>query len=219
MDVTILYDNVAKRGFHAGHGFACLVEGQKTILFDTGWDGHLLLANMVRLGITPAQIDAVMLSHSHWDHIGGLPTLLNHNEKLDIYYPQWFSQRLKREVAARARVKEIADAAQLADGMYTTGELGSEVKEQSLIVTDDRGSVVITGCAHPGLNIILRHAKRYGRIHGVIGGFHGFDDYPLLHGVTLLVPCHCTRHTQELMAWYPDHCEPGYAGKIIRLSR
>ena len=136
MNVTILYDNVAQRGFHAGHGFACLVEGQKTILFDTGWDGHLLLANMVHLSITPAQIDAVMLSHSHWDHIGGLPTLLNHNKKLDIYYPRWFSQRLKREVAARARVKEIADAAQLAGGMYTTGELESEVKEQSLIVTD-----------------------------------------------------------------------------------
>jgi len=217
MKITILYDNAALRGFHAGHGFACLVEGKRTILFDTGWDGYLLIANMVRLGITPARIDAVMLSHSHWDHIGGLPTLLSHNKRLNVFYPRWFSRKLKREVSARAHVQEIAGAAQLADGMYTTGELGSEVKEQSLIITCDRGSVVITGCAHPGLATILHHAKQYGRIHGVIGGFHDFDDYPLLQGIPLIVPCHCTRHTRELQKRYPDRCKPGCAGKIIRL--
>ena len=34
--------------------------------------------------------------------------------------------------------------------------------------------------------------------------------------ISLLVPCHCTRHTRELQARYPDRCEPGCVGKIIR---
>ncbi len=217
MKVTIVYDNEAKKGLRPGHGFACLVEGQTNVLVDTGWDGPLLLANMQNLGITPERVDAVFLSHSHWDHIGGLPTLLNHNTTLEVFYPTWFSKNLKREVEARATVTETSIATQIADGMYTTGELGTDLKEQALLVTSDKGNVVITGCAHPGLGVILRKARTFGTVYGVIGGFHGFDNYPILTGIPLIVPCHCTQHTKEIQARYPDTCDTGFAGKSISI--
>ena len=72
MKITIVYDNNAQEGLKCGWGFSCLIEtGTNNILFDTGWDGHLLLENMEKLGIDPQIIDTLVLSHQHWDHIGG----------------------------------------------------------------------------------------------------------------------------------------------------
>jgi 7,8-dihydropterin-6-yl-methyl-4-(beta-D-ribofuranosyl)aminobenzene 5'-phosphate synthase len=217
MEFTILYDNEAKKGLKNGHGFSCLVEGQSKILVDVGWDGCLLLSNMERLGINIETIDSIFLSHNHWDHIGGLPTILNLNTHLEVFYPTWFSKNLKREVEARARLQEISGAVKLADGAYTTGELGKDIKEQSLIVSSDRGNIIIIGCSHPGLGVIINEAQQFGNVYGVIGGFHGFDKYDVLEGIRMIVPCHCTQHKKEIKELYPDTCEIGYAGKIITI--
>jgi 7,8-dihydropterin-6-yl-methyl-4-(beta-D-ribofuranosyl)aminobenzene 5'-phosphate synthase len=217
MKVTILYDNEAKKGYREGHGFSCLVEGQQNILVDTGWDGHLLISNMEKIGVNIKTVDSIFLSHTHWDHIGGLPTLLNLNKKLEVFYPTWFSKNLKHEVKARARVKDISVTDTLVDGAYTTGELGKDIKEQSLIVTSKKGNIIITGCSHPGLGLIIQKARTFGKVYGVIGGFHGFDEYHHLEGIRMIVPCHCTQHKKEIKELFPDHCEIGYAGKIITI--
>jgi 7,8-dihydropterin-6-yl-methyl-4-(beta-D-ribofuranosyl)aminobenzene 5'-phosphate synthase len=47
------------------------------------------------------------------------------------------------------RVKEADAAQEIFTGVYTTGELGTWIKEQSLILTTGKGLVIITGCAHP----------------------------------------------------------------------
>lgn len=68
--MTIVYDNNAlQERLAADWGFSCLVKGlEKSILFDTGRDGRTLLSNMEKLGISPAEIDLVFLSHEHKDH-------------------------------------------------------------------------------------------------------------------------------------------------------
>lgn len=75
--VTILVDNRAGReGLVEEHGFAAWVEaGGRRILFDTG-PGAALAPNARALGIDLARADAVVLSHGHYDHTGGLPQVL-----------------------------------------------------------------------------------------------------------------------------------------------
>lgn len=74
MKITIIYDNEAfDKSLKNDRGFSCLIEvfGRK-ILFDTGANSDILLGNMKKLNIDPEPVDMVFISHSHWDHIGGL---------------------------------------------------------------------------------------------------------------------------------------------------
>jgi 7,8-dihydropterin-6-yl-methyl-4-(beta-D-ribofuranosyl)aminobenzene 5'-phosphate synthase len=65
----------------ANHGLALVVTahgpaGARTILFDGGPVDYAVERNGVRLGIDFGAIGAVMLSHGHWDHAGGIPRAL-----------------------------------------------------------------------------------------------------------------------------------------------
>ncbi|MBU6998516.1 MAG: MBL fold metallo-hydrolase [Theionarchaea archaeon] len=62
--------------FLAQHGVSFLIEGEKTILVDTGQDAFPLLYNMNKLGLDPGMIDYIFLSHCHYDHTGGLLDVL-----------------------------------------------------------------------------------------------------------------------------------------------
>ena len=75
--VTVLADNcVAARDLLAEHGLSMLIEADdRRILFDTG-QGKVLRANADALGISLSPLDAVVLSHGHYDHTGGLAGLL-----------------------------------------------------------------------------------------------------------------------------------------------
>jgi 7,8-dihydropterin-6-yl-methyl-4-(beta-D-ribofuranosyl)aminobenzene 5'-phosphate synthase len=60
------------------------------------------------------------------------------------------------------------------EGVHSTGELGTGIIEQSLVLETSKGLVVITGCAHPGIVNIVRRAKELydHEIYLAMGGFH-----------------------------------------------
>jgi 7,8-dihydropterin-6-yl-methyl-4-(beta-D-ribofuranosyl)aminobenzene 5'-phosphate synthase len=66
----------------AAHGFACTVRAhrgaeRRTVLFDTGPDPLVLLGNVAKLGIDWGEVDAIMLSHGHFDHTGAVLAALD----------------------------------------------------------------------------------------------------------------------------------------------
>jgi len=202
MELRILYDNDAEEGFMSGWGFSCLVGGR--LLFDVGADVNTLLFNMRRSSVKLDSINRVVLSHEHGDHVGGM-RILSMLGDVEVFVPTSFSSSFKRRLAAYENVTlvEIDEAREISNAVYTTGELGRFIKEQSLIVETDNGLTVVTGCSHPGLERILKVTSRFGDIYGVVGGFHGFSRLKALEGIRLIVPCHCTVRKKEILALYP----------------
>jgi 7,8-dihydropterin-6-yl-methyl-4-(beta-D-ribofuranosyl)aminobenzene 5'-phosphate synthase len=230
--ITIVHDNnPCVDSLKTAWGFSALVTGpEKTILFDTGSDGTLLLENMAKLQLDPGKVDIVVLSHIHGDHTGGLTGLLKANPRVQVFLPASFPAKFKTAVQGHgATIVEIKEPREICPNVSTTGVLGRRIKEQALVIRTERGSVVLTGCAHPG---IARIIKEVGRLHEgsillVIGGFHlewatrgrvesilaAFQDY----GIRYVAPTHCSgdKARQLLQQRYgPGYVEAG-VGKTI----
>lgn len=80
VEILNLYSNIAqpKTSLIGDHGQSFLISTKnEKILFDVGNNGKKLLHNMRLLGVNPDDISLLILSHGHYDHTGGLPTLLN----------------------------------------------------------------------------------------------------------------------------------------------
>jgi len=232
ISITVVYDNNAyQAGLETGWGFSCLIRGTgKAVLFDTGGDGSKLLANMRKLGISPHEIDMVILSHIHGDHVGGLSGFLGKNPDVTVFVPKSFPGDFKRDIMRYgAHVVEVHKPMEICEDIYSTGELGTVIREQSLVVKTDRGLIVITGCAHPGIVKIVKKAKEIFKetVLFVTGGYHLgsknrkelediISDFQNL-GVRYVGPCHCTgENARELFR--KTYCEkyiPVGAGKII----
>ena len=88
--VTILYDAFGKSSaLTMDFGFAALVEyGGKRILFDTGNNAGIFEHNVKALGVDLQNLDFVVMSHRHGDHMGGLAYLLKVNPTVKIYAPK-----------------------------------------------------------------------------------------------------------------------------------
>jgi len=200
MKITIVYDNEANPELKSGWGFSCLIETKGKILFDTGDSGENLIYNLIQLDIQPESVAAVVISHNHWDHTGGLKEFLKLNNSVEVFHPKSFS-----------RPTEISP------GVHSTGALGTFVKEQSLVVNTEKGNLVITGCAHPGLAKIIDKAKQLGEIYAVLGGFHGFSKLEKLQGIKLIAPCHCTQHIQQIRQSYPAEFKEIRAGSVLEI--
>ncbi len=217
MIIKILYDNEARSGLSKAWGFSCLIKlKEERILFDTGWDGEVLLSNMHRLGESPEDIGSIVLSHSHWDHIGGVNHLRGSN--IQVWVPKSFSAHLKAELASRFDVYEVGGPAKICEGVWTTGELGKGIREQSLVIRTQKGLLLIVGCSHPGVNTILTAASRLGMPWGIAGGMHGFDDYDLLEPLGLIIPAHCTVNRKTIVDLFPEKTIEGEVGLEVDLG-
>ena len=231
--VTILYDNNRyDRRLKTAWGFSCLVRGlEKSILFDTGGDGHTLLANMKQLGVEPSEVDIVVLSHIHGDHTGGLAAFLEKNHRVVVYMPSSFPADFKKAVLGMgARVEDISEAREIFPSVYTTGEVGDGIREEALALKFTEGLVVITGCAHPGIVNMVRKAREISgqeTVCLVMGGFHLAGESPSrvksiakeLRSLSVkkLAPCHCSGDgtRKELKKEFgADYLESGVGMKI-----
>lgn len=127
--------------FRAEHGMAWhITTPHGRILFDTGASGDVLLHNAALLGVDLAQIDALVLSHAHYDHTGGLRAVLDRvRPGLPLYaspdlfrpryktaddVPKFIGIALSREdLAARVDLRLSTAPQQVLPGVWTTGEI------------------------------------------------------------------------------------------------
>ncbi len=142
MQMTVVCENTVGRSIPAGgeHGYSALLQTQGgTWLFDTG-SGRTLLHNLEVLGCDPDQITAVVLSHGHADHVGGLLPLLQRIGPRTVYaHPQVFTERRWQgqheqidigPPCSRSSLEEAGASfrferrfSELAPGLYSSGEI------------------------------------------------------------------------------------------------
>lgn len=175
--ITILYDNyIFTEGAKSDWGFACLIEGtEKTILFDTGTKSDILWFNIEKLNIDVNKIEQIVIAHNHGDHTGGLQSVLDKNANVTVYFPASVAHEFTGRVEkAGAKIIAADQPREVCKDVYLTGEMGDQIKEQSLILDTPKGLVIITGCSHQGIVNILKKAKEIVKrdIYLVFGGFH-----------------------------------------------
>lgn len=217
--LTEIYNNIPyRRDLIPDWGFSCYIH-EAGLLFDTGAKGSVLLANMQELGISPADVRHLVLSHDHWDHTGGIQAILAANSSIEVFAHDGFSEEtlgLIREYAAPTIVDTWTD---ILSGIAVTGPLENDVREQSLVVTVPGGLLIVTGCAHPHISRIIDRVSREGPVWGLIGGLHTVtaEDIDALAGVAYISASHCTDKIREIEERYPETFRPGGAGKVHRL--
>jgi len=227
MKVTILVNNLAESGLLTEHGLSVLVEtGTRRILFDTGQSETVLLGNARSLGAKLDRLDAVALSHAHYDHAGGLGALSSILQDIPLYCATGVPERLSLPENHRFKIRASSSPQEIAEGVTMTGHIrrscpfepepearpGESEKgmtgdimldEQALVVECAGGLLVITGCAHPGVVNIVQTAREIGRgdVFALLGGFHlgGASDECIKQTIAALKDSGVRRV-------YPAHC-------------
>lgn len=196
----------APRHLRTGWGLSALVESDGArVLFDSGPRPDLLAHNSRTLGVDLREIDYVVLSHPHRDHYGGLSYVARVRPGVTVFIPSGcdpsFVSRLRRMGLFPAI---LGRPTRLAGSLSTTGTLWGPPAEHGLVIVGREGGLLITGCAHPGVDALALRAASIaeGRLLGVVGGFHLLSaDYHRLEevstglralGVRFLAPIHCS---------------------------
>ena len=213
MRISIIYDNeIHLQSLTADWGFSCIIEKDNapSILFDTGANGSILLDNMKKMEIDPNTISTIFISHSHWDHTGGLSAFLEINSDVKLYAPYGVSS-----ISDVKDLVSVKDPIEIFENVFSTGTLSGI--EQSLVIRMDENLLVITGCSHPGVENIIKSASQFGNPSGLIGGLHGFRNFELIQYFDLICATHCTQYKRQIQNLYPDKFIEGGAGKIIEI--
>jgi len=210
MKIKILFDNKRiNNTLFFGWGVSYLIED--VILFDTGEKPDWLLANMSAMGVSVNDIKTVVISHEHFDHMGGLWKMLRSNPGLNLYISQGSSRDFKDKAQSYGcnMVEAGGSLTTITDSIHTTGQIEmmygfDYIAEQSLVLDTDKGLTIVTGCAHAGIINIVERVKEHIKkdIYLVMGGFHLLDE-PLKKiqkvnnklkelGVQNIGPAHCT---------------------------
>jgi len=215
--ITVLVEDRSSRPeIRAEHGIALLLEfGGERWLFDTGQSG-LVVDNARGLGIDLKNINGIILSHGHYDHTGGLKSVLDKTGEMDVYaHPGIFLERFRLEKSGQlspigipfprhlleesgGRFSLAETGREISPGIYLSGEIprltsfeqgdpllvvkegyrsipDPFIDDQFILLDDDDGVIMITGCCHSGLiNSLIEVRKLYPgkRIKAIIGGLH-----------------------------------------------
>ncbi len=210
ISITAVVENTCFRHLMlASHGQSLLIDylGHR-YLFDLGEIPTGCLYNLSKLGLTLKDIEALIFSHKHDDHVGALNALMPQLMGQPVYVTPNFiiadPAMARHDPLSFANVNQLQSYAQtvvldqpkqLQDRLYLTGPVG-EMQEQA---------VVIVGCSHPTVPQMVDAAiKATGKskIYGLIGGMHlkgateaeidAVIQYLQATDIAFVVPSHCT---------------------------
>ena len=254
MKFQFLVDNKTENAkCMAEWGLSVLIEtGGKRILLDAGTT-DLYRTNAEVLGVNLQDVDALVISHGHFDHTGGVPSFVKVNDKAPVYLHkdalyeaygetdgkveteacsiQWSEEEMdviwpriqftSGKVQIFDHVTLIGDIPDL-EGYPATEQFWRRIEkedgsgetelipdtmshEQVLVVEEEKGLYIFSGCSHRGVVPTLRHVQNLmpgKRIAGLIAGMHLYPASPAMRrkivqeiaalDMDVVFPVHCT---------------------------
>ncbi|MBN1839290.1 MAG: MBL fold metallo-hydrolase [Campylobacterales bacterium] len=184
-------------------GFAALIEIErldgvkKKYLLDSGWSYEWMDQCFKREGIDKMlannEIEALIISHEHFDHFWGLPVTMKYAPNIKIIIPDGFYKEglqyikdsgHKGELVVHKKGKNDIEPG-LCTYTFDVPIISRVFGEQSIFANvKDKGLVSISGCCHQGIIQFITTAKnelKYDndKMHGIYGGLHisPFDDW------------------------------------------
>jgi N-acyl homoserine lactone hydrolase len=139
-------------------GVFLIRSGGKTIVFDTAHVGRrlVLLAALKRAGIQPAEVDHVVMSHAHWDHVQNIDVfenadlLIHPDERRYAHRPHrndWATPQWTGAAIETVRITEVGDGYQIAPGVTVVDVPGHSPGSIAVAVETDEGLACLSGDA------------------------------------------------------------------------
>lgn len=184
-------------------GFACLIEleeldGRKRkFLLDSGWSYKWMDECFKREGIDQMlknrEIEAIIISHEHFDHFWGIPVTYKYDPTITTYIPEGFYPEGLQYVKDAGHKGELIKVKPglnplipgLATFVFAVPIICRVYGEQSIYANvKDHGLVSITGCCHQGIIQFAETAFKEvkyenDQLYGIYGGLHisPFEDW------------------------------------------
>ncbi len=229
MKITVLTENAChKNGCLAERWLSLLIEYKwKKILFDS-WKSDIFLKNAEFLWVSLDDVDQVIFSHHHADHVRWLLSSWFAKWKNIMIHPDWLvSMKEKEELFDEStyNMQTSREPIEYFPWMWYLWEIWisndfenimhrwSRVFDDSAIAFDtEKGIVLLTGCSHSWIVNICEYAKQvlWNDLYMVMWWFHLFSEKEVQIKKTIeyfkdekipqLCPMHCVDfETQALM--------------------
>jgi len=182
--ITFVYGNreKANKACLKGWGFTILIEYDgKKVLFNTGGSETLLANNLKALNIDPKKLDALVLSHEHWEYYKAIGVILRANPSIPVYLTQNLDTIIAPDFPASSKNFRVVSNVtaitpdfllmKIRSGRFQGGPFG--IDEIHIILKTSEGLVIAEGCGHPQVLNVVKQSKAYtkeSRVAMLMGG-------------------------------------------------